>query len=313
MSAAPVSIAADAGKTPQTRLNLMFVALVAVSVAVAWKTVSALVAYSFSHEDSSHVVVIPFITAYLLWSERDIIFRGSSHSSSKVPGYVLIALGLVAYFAARFGISGEPGSNGFSLEVLALVAVWSGIFVSVYGANAGHAAMFSLLLLIMMVPLPEAILSRVVYALEKGSTDITYAIFRSLGVPTLRDGFYITVPGITIEVAPECSGIRSSVAMLITCLLAAHFYLRTRWGMLLFILLVIPVAMIKNGIRIATLTLLSLYVDPSFLKGSLHRDGGFVFFFLGLAILAVALIWIRKAERRRGSSTPSALTPAGAT
>jgi exosortase len=156
-------------------------------------------------------------------------------------------------------------------------------------------------------------LSRVVYALEKGSTDITYAIFRGLGVPTLRDGFYLTVPGITIEVAPECSGIRSSVAMLITCLLAAHFYLRTRWGMLLFILLVIPVAMIKNGIRIATLTLLSLYVDPSFLKGSLHRDGGFVFFFLGLAILAVALIWIRKAERRHGSSTPSALSPAGAT
>jgi exosortase len=312
MSAAPVSIAADAGKTPQTRLNLMFAALFAVSVALAWKTVSALVAYSLSHEDSSHVVVIPFITAYLLWSERDVIFRGNLQSS-KVPGYVLIALGLAAYLAARFVISGEPGSNGFSLEVLSLVAVWGGIFVVVYGASAGHAAMFSLLLLIMMVPLPEAILSRVIYALEKGSTDITYAIFRGLGVPTLRDGFYLTVPGITIEVAPECSGIRSSVAMLITCLLAAHFYLRTRWGMLLFILLVIPVAMIKNGIRIATLTLLSLYVDPSFLKGSLHRDGGFVFFFLGLAILAVALIWIRKAERRHGSSTPSALSPAGAT
>jgi exosortase len=312
MSAAPVSIAADAGKTPQTRLNLMFLALVAVSVAVAWKTVSALVAYSLSHEDSSHVVVIPFITAYLLWSERDIIFRGNLQAS-RAPGYVLIAIGLAAYFLARFAIDGEPGSNGFSLEVLSLVAVWGGIFTAVYGASAGHAAMFPLALLVMMVPLPEAILSRVVYALEKGSTDITYAIFRGLGVPTLRDGFYITVPGITIEVAPECSGIRSSVAMLITCLLAAHFYLRTRWGMLLFILLVIPVAMIKNGIRIATLTLLSLYVDPSFLKGSLHRDGGFVFFFLGLAILAVALIWIRKAERRHGSSTPSTLSPAGAT
>jgi len=308
MSAAPVSIAAEAGKTPQTRLNVMFVALIAVSIALAWKTVSALVAYSLSHEDSSHVVVIPFITAYLLWSERDIIFRGKGQSSN-APGYVLIACGLAAYFAARFLINGEPGSNGFSLEVLSLAAIWGGLFVAVYGANAGRAAMFALLLLVMMVPLPEAILSRVVYALEKGSTDITYAIFRGLRVPTLREGFYITVPGITIEVAPECSGIRSSVAMLITCLLAAHFYLRTRWGMLLFILLVIPVAMIKNGIRIATLTLLSLYVDPSFLKGSLHRDGGFVFFFLGLAILAVALFWIRKAERRRDSST----SPAGAT
>jgi exosortase len=312
MSTAQISITADAGKTPQARLNVTFLALVAVSVAVGWKTVATLVAYSLSHEDSSHVVVIPFLTAYLLWSERDIIFRDKSQSS-RVFGYLVIACGIAAYLAARYLVAGEPGSNGFSLEVLSLVAIWDGIFVAVYGAKVGHAAMFSLLLLVMMVPLPEAILSRVVYALEKGSTDITYAIFRGLGVPTLRDGFYITVPGITIEVAPECSGIRSSVAMLITCLLAAHYYLRTRLGMLLFILLVIPVAMIKNGIRIATLTLLSLYVDPSFLKGSLHRDGGFVFFFLGLAILAVALIWIRKAEQRRGSNTPPTLSPAGAT
>jgi exosortase/archaeosortase family protein len=86
--------------------------------------------------------------------------------------------------------------------------------------------------------------------------------------------------------------------MLITCLLAAHFYLRTWWGWVLFMLVIIPVSMVKNGIRIATLTLLSLYVDPSFLHGSLHRDGGFVFFFLGLVILGAALVGIRKLERR---------------
>ncbi len=171
----------------------------------------------------------------------------------------------------------------------------------------GRAALFPLLLLLLAIPLPEVILSRVVYALEKGSTDITYAIFKTLRVPTLRDGFFLTVPGITIEVAPECSGIRSSVAMLITCLLAAHYYLRTWWGSLVFMILVVPVAMIKNGIRIATLTLLSLYVDPSFLKGSLHRDGGFVFFFIGLAILAVALVGIRRLERRVGGGDEASL------
>src|ERR1700761_5882265 len=122
MSATQVSIAADAGKTPTSRLNLIFVALLAASVAIAWKTVSALVAYSLSHEDSSHVVVIPFISAYLLWSERDIIFRGKGQSSN-ATGYVLIACGLAAYFAARFLINGEPGSNGFSLEVLSLAAI----------------------------------------------------------------------------------------------------------------------------------------------------------------------------------------------
>jgi hypothetical protein len=31
---------------------------------------------------------------------------------------------------------------------------------------------------------------------------------------------------------------------------------------------------LKNGIRIATLTLLAMYVDPSFLAGRLHHEGG---------------------------------------
>jgi exosortase len=284
--------------------RLQFAALFAASAIFGWKTLAALIQYSLSHEDSSHVVVIPFLSAYVIWSERDRIFGAYNKPAFRGLGLAVIALGTLAYGAAWFWTDRTPGTNGFSLQVLCLVAIWIGIFVSISGARAARAALFPLLLLLLMIPLPDAILSRVVYALEKGSTDITYAIFQILRVPTLRSGFYLTVPGITIEVAPECSGIRSSVAMLITCLLAAHYYLRTWWGTLLFMFLVVPVAMIKNGIRIATLTLLSLYVDPSFLRGSLHRDGGFVFFFIGLAILGLALVGIRKLERRISAGAP---------
>ncbi|HEV3482504.1 MAG TPA: exosortase/archaeosortase family protein, partial [Candidatus Acidoferrales bacterium] len=149
-----------------------------------------------------------------------------------------------------------------------------------------------------MVPWPSAVLDRVIYWLQEGSTDVTYAIFKAVGVPVFRQGFVLTVPGVAIEVASECSGIRSSMALLITCLLAAHFYLRTRWKILLFVLLVIPLSIIKNGIRIATLTLLSLYVDPSFLTGSLHREGGFVFFLLALAIMFPALRLLERSEKK---------------
>ena len=70
--------------------------------------------------------------------------------------------------------------------------------------------------------------------------------------------------------------------------------------MIFFVLLVIPLSIVKNGIRIATLTLLSLYVDPGFLRGSLHRDGGFVFFFLALAIMFPVLRLLEKSEKREG-------------
>ena len=66
--------------------------------------------------------------------------------------------------------------------------------------------------------------------------------------------------------------------------------------MLLLVALALPLSILKNGIRITTLTLLSIYVDPGFLTGSLHRDGGFVFFLMALALLAPVLLLLQKSE-----------------
>ena len=106
-----------------------------------------------------------------------------------------------------------------------------------------------------------------------------------------------SLPGITIEVAKECSGIRSSLVLLITSLLAGHLYLRSAWTKTLLSVAVLPLAIVKNGIRIVTLTLLSIYIDPSFLTGQLHRGGGIVFFLLALVILAPVLWWLQRSER----------------
>jgi exosortase len=158
-----------------------------------------------------------------------------------------------------------------------------------------------------MIPLPERFLDWTIQLLQRGSTEVAYLLFNLVGVPALKQGFVISVPGISIEVAAECSGIRSSLALLITCLLAAHLYLRTPWKIAVFILLVLPLSVIKNGIRIVTLTLLSLYVDPRFLTGSLHREGGFVFFLLALLLLFPVFLALERSEGHPiGSKVPQA-------
>jgi len=82
-------------------------------------------------------------------------------------------------------------------------------------------------------------------------------------------------------------------------LLAAHLYLVTGWKKWLLALLTIPLSLIKNGIRIAALTLLSIYVNPGFLTGRLHHEGGVVFFLLALLILLPVFWWMEKSDRRR--------------
>ena len=214
-----------------------------------------------------------------------------------IAGIGVMLLGFVLYWTANRGPALWQGDESLSASALAILLIWVGGFVAIYGLTAAHAAAFPLLFLALMIPLPDRFLNWTIELLQRGSTEVSYLLFNLVGVPALKQGFVITVPGISIEVAAECSGIRSSLALLITCLLAAYLYLRTPWKILVFIVLVIPLSVIKNGIRIVTLTLLSLYVDPRFLTGSLHHDGGFVFFLLALLLLFPVFVWLERSER----------------
>jgi exosortase len=259
--------------------------------------------FSLREESSSHIVLVPVISIYLLYSERHRIFE--SVRTSAVPGILLILAGVAVHWPATAQRPAAGSASFLPAATLAIVLIWIGAFTVCYGASALRAAAFPATFLFLMVPVPESILARTIHILQSGSTDVAYFLFRALGVPVLRHGFLLTVPGVTIKVAEECSGIRSSMALFITCLIAAHLFLRTAWKRLLFVLLAFPLALIKNGIRIATLTLLSIYVNPSFLTGSLHHKGGFVFFLLALAILAPILTLLEKSERVHSPPIPA--------
>lgn len=264
---------------------------------VFWRTISSLVAYSLQHESCSHIVLIPFVSAYLLVTERKRIFFTTRPPGT--AGICLIVVGAALYWLTTRGSLPEHGNVPLSAATLALVLVWIGGFLWSYGLASARAAVFPLLFLLLMVPLPDHVLSWVIYQLQRGSTEVAYLLFKIVGVPTLRQGFVLSVPTVTIEVASECSGIRSSLALFITCLLAAHFYLRTPWKITVFLLLVFPLAVFKNGVRIVTLTLLSIHVDPGFLHGYLHHDGGFVFFALALLLLLPVFLVLERSERQR--------------
>ena len=285
-----------------TRRHWYFAGFVAASVIVSWKALTALVLFSLHEESSSHILLIPLISIYLFYVERKRISKflrtgAVRHASVILAGALLFFLFIVVRFFA-------DQASHLPVTISLLVVAWIGAFALFYGPSALRAAAFPLFFLLLMIPLPQGVLARSIYLLQSGSTDIAYFLFRVVGVPVFRQGFFLTVPGVTIEVATECSGIRSSVALFITCLLAAHLFLRTPWKQLLFVLLAFPLALIKNGIRIVTLTLLSIYVDPSFLTGSLHHKGGFVFFLLALAILAPVLLFLEKSERLQTPSIP---------
>ena len=293
-----MSTAATMTLTPNAKRHASFIALIAASGLAFYKTLGALIAYSLSNASSSHIILIPLVAFFLLYVERQHIFRATT--TSLASGISLMLAGIILYWLATRPPFPQDGNWPLSIGAFSVVLVWIGGFLLCYGLAAFRAGAFPLLFLLLMIPFPDVVLDRVIHALQTGSTEIAYLAFQLVGTPVMRQGFVLAVPGVKIEVAQECSSIRSSMALFITCLLAAHLYLRTGWKMFLFVLLSLPVSVIKNGIRIATLTLLSIYVDPGFLTGKLHREGGFVFFLIALLILCPVFLWMEKSDKPHG-------------
>jgi len=274
---------------------------IALSLVLFARPLGWMIHFALQNDDASHILLIPLICASVIYLERQTVFH---RLSSDIPSAVFLFF-VAAFFYAWTTWSGANWTLASNLTgyVLALVLFWISGFALFFGRPALQDARFSLLFLFLAVPLPEFLLNRAILVLQKGSAEITAALFDLIGVPFLREGFVFHLARVNIEVARECSGIRSSMALLILALLVAHFSLRSYWKKALFVVCGLFMLIIKNGVRIATLTLLAMYVDPSFLTGKLHHQGGIVFFLLGLLFLLPVLLLLQRSEREESPAT----------
>jgi exosortase len=282
-----------------SRPLLLYFAWILASCLLFVRPLTAFVSYSLSNDNASHLVLIPFISAWIIFLGRDRIFKAPGSDPSRAS--LLLAAGAALALAALSWGSRWSALNQLSVYIFALILLWAGGFSFFFGQETLRRAQFPFFFLLLTVPIPDFILDKAIYLLQKGSTEIAAVLFDWSGVPVLREGFVFHLARANIEVASECSGIRSSLALLILAILVAYFYLDTFWKRAVLVVAGLFVMILKNGVRIVTLTLLASYVDPAFLYGRLHREGGVVFFLLGLLLLA-PLVWLLQRAKPKVSS-----------
>jgi exosortase len=120
-------------------------------------------------------------------------------------------------------------------------------------------------------------------------------------MPVFRDGYVFELAGARIQVAQECSGIRSSVALVLSGLLASNLLLHSHWHRAVLLALIIPIAIIRNGARIWLIAWLCVEHGPHMIHSVYHKQGGPVFFALSLLPL-IAVLWVFVRRERRAYS-----------
>ena len=256
------------------------------------------------HEEYSHIVLVLPIVGALFWLNWKSIT--TKLSSAKFAGNIALGLAIVL---AILGQKAQAVDIHLALMMFALVTWWLGCFIFGFGLQAFHAAFFPLTFLYWLVPWPQGVLDVVVSWLQYESAQSARLLFTLARIPVSLDGITLILPGLTLNVAPECSSIRSSLLLIITTMIFAHLFLKSFWRKFALVLAAILLSPAKNGLRIFVIGYFAVR-DQNFLHGWLHLHGGFIF--LGIAQLIIfLLLWLlNRGERSSAPGFPKPLTTA---
>ena len=258
-----------------------------------------LMTYAAGSDLHSHILLVPVIAGYLLLSRRTSLpapGRGSMAGTG-----LFAAAGLAALAAGLWWRSELSVNDQLALMALAYVSLLAASGYLLLGARWMAAAAFPLAFLIFIVPLPDAAVAWLENASALASAEAAAMYFALAGTPLVRQGTIFELPGIVLEVAQECSGIRSSWVLVITSLLASHLFLESPWRRFVLVAFVIPLGILRNGFRVFVIGMLCVHVGPHMIDSVIHRQGGPFFFALSLVPLFLLLWWLRRGERRRSS------------
>ena len=272
---------------PARRTVVLAFALAAVLGWVYWDVLSSLVAQWSSDDNYSHGFFVVPLALYFAW-ERRAALRDAPVRPSPV-GLFLVAGSLLLLVAGLLGAE-------LFLTRVSLVGVVAGSVLFVWGWAHFRQLAFPIAFLLLMIPLPTIVFNQLAFPLQLVASRAGETAIAAAGIPVLREGNLLHLPGRTLEVAEACSGIRSLVSLLMLAIVLGYFTERRVGPRVLLALAAVPIAILANATRVAGTGLASHWISPAAADGFFHTFSGWLMFIVALAGLLL-LQWVIDAAR----------------
>ncbi len=255
---------------------------------------------AFMDELYSEIPLIPLVSLYLIWLRRENLPRLLLPSFRTAVLFFTAGSAAVAVYWFASSANVAATNNYLPINICAFLLFFTGICFLFFGSAFMRAIAFPITLLVFIIPFPEFLRQGIETFLQHGSAVCAGIFFQLSGQPVFHDGLNFQFPNCVLQVAPECSGIHSTLVLIITGLVGGWLFLRSPWKRAIVALVVIPLALIRNGFRIFVIGRLCTAYGPQMLDSAIHRHGGPLFFALSLIPLFLLLLFLRKTERTHG-------------
>jgi exosortase len=239
--------------------------------------------------DYSHGFFVVPLAAFFAWERRDALRRAAFRPS--VFGLGIVAASLLCFVAGAFG------SELFMTRV-SLIGVVAGLVLFLAGREHFRILAFPLGFLLLMVPLPAIIFNRIAFPLQVLASRAGEAVIAATGVPVLREGNVLLLPGRALEVAEACSGIRSLMSLVMLAIVLGYFTERRALTRVAIALAAVPIAVIANAARVAGTGVASYWISPAAAEGFFHTFSGWLMFVVAIGGLMLFHRMLEAARQR---------------
>jgi exosortase len=239
----------------------------------------------------THGFFVPMFSLFLLWEKRAKL--AALRIKPAWPGLVMI---LVALWALILGTI----KSEFFLYRLSILLFIAGVVVFLAGWKHLAAISFPLAFLVLMIP-SSTLLEHITFPLQVIASKTATFLLMLAGVPAVREGNIILLPGAQLEVAEACSGIRSLFSLL-TLTIIYGYLAETKIGVrVVLTLMAVPISILANALRIAFTGLVVENWGVERAEGTVHMLSGWLVFVTSLALVflfhrLVQTLWLSPGE-----------------
>jgi exosortase len=264
----------------RARQQLAAVALVLGALLVVyWPVITGLVRDWSTDDNYSHGFFIVPLALYFAWERRAVLAAAPVRPS--VLGLVVVAASLLLLVAGLLGAE-------LFLSRVSIVGVITGAVLFLFGWPMLRVSAFPLAFMLLMIPLPAIIFNKIAFPLQLVASHVGEYSIRSLDIPILREGNVLILANATLEVAEACSGIRSLVSLFTLGIVFGYFVDRRVWVRAIIALSAVPVAILANGLRVASAGVAAHNFGAAGVEGLFHEFSGWVVFVVAfLMMLAI--------------------------
>ncbi|MGH6636175.1 MAG: exosortase A [Gammaproteobacteria bacterium] len=261
-------------------------AVLAAVLVLYWTTVFSTVRVWWSSATYGSAFLILPVSVYLIWIRRHFI---AALTPVPQPLGLLLLVPLVAlWWAAHV-------SNVNGVQALALVLILPALMWTLLGNRLIGEMGFPLAYLLLTVPVWDVLIP----PLRDLTTIAARGLLELLGVPVLREGYYLRVPEGQFLVAPDCAGLRYLHAAMTLSALFAYLSFRELRRVLIFVAVAMLVSIVTNWLRVVTVILIGHIAGMGHPLVNHHANLGWALFW----ITFIPLLWFG-AHLKRIELTP---------